>query len=478
MLKLNNQIILNAWDFQKYFSPWDAFRQLDEVIAFAQVHCKKLTVVLTEKEDPKGDTSKTSLVTLYGAKYLTKQFWIEVVEEGTVPSQWEHSSESAEACFQDIIKTKFGESNSSKLPEALLQEVTDAGINDKLQHIISEGKLTGAQDIRTAVILLALCELAGKDVFAESFRRWEEESAEHQKENTVSASQNEKLQAQDVPPSDKQKIQAEYLPEVEVLRLETRGRPYSFYYYEQEKLEEGHTIRTVRVEAVMGRDKSRNLKIQLVHPKTNQVVLSAYLNAGEFRDCNTVGGKIVKLLPTMAISKNLCVARRQGSGQFEVLPFSSDLWTIDMDPETARSVTCIAAGDEQKQGFLLVSKGHVITSFFRPCEDFFVRMEMQMITDRILEARIEPDGYCLLTSNGDVISDIPQWRGKKNVISLSDAGRYPDFKIENMDQPAEVVMNESHDSLAVRDRHSKIDAIFADDPARSIQKTGKHSIRI
>ena len=228
----------------------------------------------------------------------------------------------------------------------------------------------------------------------------------------------------------------------------------------------------------MGHDKSKNLTIQLVHPKTNQVVLSAALNAGEFRDCTAVDGKIVKLLPTMSVSKNLCVARKQDSEQFEVVPYGSDPWTIDMDSDKARAVTCLAVGDEQEQGFLFVGGGRVITSFFKPCEDYFVRMEMQLITDRIVEARIEPGGYCLLTDCGDVVSDIPQWNGRKSVISLSDTGRKPDFVIENKSQIVEVVMNESHDSLAVRDRHGKIDIIFADDPSRSFRKTGAYSIRI
>lgn len=479
MLKFNNQIILNAWDFQKYFSPWEALRQLEDVTVFARVHCQKLATVLTRGKGSPNGTDQTTAAGRYGASYLTKEFWIALLEEGKNPAAWRYTDKSVKACFQDIIKSKFEEYDSPEQNKAMLQELADARMDAKLQYIISSGKLTGApQDIRTAVLLLALCELAEADVFAQSFRRWELEPAKPKKPQAVPAPQDGKSSKQITPQPPEKKIQAEYLPEAEVLRLETRGIPYSFFYYEKEELEKGHTIRSVRLEAVTGRDKSKNLTIQLVHPNTNQVILSAVLNAGEFRDCTAVDGKIVKLLPTMSISKNLCVARKQGSERFEVVPYGSDLWTIDMNPDKARSITCLAAGDEQEQGFLFVGGGQVITSFFKPCEDYFVRMEMQMITDTIVEARIEPNGYCLLTNSGYVISDIPQWNGRKNLVSLSDAGRQSDFVIENMDKIVEVVMNESQDSLAVRDRQGKMDVIFADDPSRSFRKTGERSIRI
>lgn len=469
MLKLNNQIVLNAWDLQRYFSPWDAIRQIEDVLVFARVHCQRLAIVLRDQRN-----ADTGGPVGYGAAYLNKQFWIEVVEEGSKPSGWKYSSASVKACFQDILRTKFEEYTSPEQNKPLLRELADAGVEEKLQYILSSGKLTGSpQDIRTTILLLALCELAEVDVFAQSFQRWE---AEPKKPQTAAASVHQSSRKEPVPPP--KKPPAERVPDVEVLRLETRGTPYRFLYYERDELEAGQTIRSVRLEAVTGRDKANNITIQLVHPKTDQLVLSTVLNAGTFRDCTVVDGKIVKLLPTMAISQNLCVARTQRSEQFEVVPFGSDLWTIDMDPEEARGVTCLAAGDEQTQGFLFVSGGKVLTSFYKPCEDYFVRMEMQMITDPIVEAKIAPEGYCLLTSVGSVISDIPEWNGRKNLVSLSEFGRKPDYVIENMTQAAEVVLNESLNSLAVRDRHGKMDVIFAEDPARSIHKTGERTFRI
>lgn len=469
MLKLNNQIVLNAWDLQRYFSPWDAIRQIEDVLTFARVHCQRLAIILRDQRN-----ADTGGPVGYSAVYLNKQFWIEVVEEGSKPSSWKYSPASVKACFQDILKTKFEEYTSPEQNKPLLREITDARVDEKLQYIIASGKLTGTpQDVRTTILLLALCELAEVDVFAQSFQRWE---TEPKKPQTAAASVHQPSRKE--PVSLPKEPPAEQVPDVEVLRLETRGTPYRFLYYEQDKLEAGQTIRSIRLEAVMGRDKANNVAIHLVHPKTNQVVLSTVLNAGTFRDCTVVDGKIVKLLPTMAISRNLCVARTQKSAQFEVVPLGSDLWTIDMDTEKARGVTCLAAGDEQTQGFLFVSGGKVLTSFYKPCEDFYVRMEMQIITDPVVEAKIVPEGYCLLTSGGSVISDIPEWNGRKNLVSLSEFGRKPDYVIENMPLAAEVVLNESLNSLAVRDRHGKMDVIFADDPARSIHKTGDRTFRI
>lgn len=472
MLKLNNQIILNAWDFQKYFSPWESYRQLAEVAAFARVHCQKLATVLLRNEPGKTSGLEEKR---YAARYLDKEFWIQVVEEGRNSSAWKYEDKSVKACMQNILRAKFEEDYTSpEQNKPLLQEYTDAKIDEKLQYIISSGKLSSsAQDIRAAVILLALCELAEADVFSQSFRRWEVPPAKPQRLQPVSAPEGETSQDKRIPPAPKHKtVQAELLPEVEILRLETRGIPYNFCYYEQEELEKGQVIRSVRVEAVMGRDQSRRLTLQMLHPKTNQVVVSTVLNAGEYRDCTVVNGKIIKLLPTMAVSRNLFVARKLAAHnpRFDVVPFGSDPWAIDMDLDKVKSITCLAAGDERNQGFLMVSGGEVITSFYKPCEDYFVRMEMQMIADPIVEVKIEPDGYCLLTGAGTVISDIPKWNGRENQISLSEFGRKPTIKIENMEGVTEVVMNGAKDSLALRDRDGKIDVIFADDPSRRFRK--------
>ncbi len=479
MLKMNNYTILNALDLKGHFDAWDALQQLEEVAAFARIHCLRLATVLKSKGNPGEGNAKYSASGQYAAVYLGKSFWLGILEKGMKPADWEVPDENVNGCMQAILKEAVSEDNmNSNGMEQLQQEYADAMIKEKLLHIASSGKLTDSrEDVRTTVLLLALCELAEVDVFQYSFRRWDEEQpkrsfpeAEYEKAVSLCEKKEETQKCES--------IQAEELPNVMVLQLKARRKPYSFCYYAQDALNAGDLIRGVRIEACAGRDKYKKVTIRLVHPETNQIVRTVGINVGEYRDCTAVNGRIVKFLPTMAVSKNLCVVRNLADDHFEVVPFGSNAWRVDMDRNQARTVTCLAAGDVQEQGFLFVADGKLISSFYKPAEDYGVRMDLQMIFDTIVEAAIEPEGYCLLTSAGTVISDIPKWNGADRIVSLSDLGRKQDIRIDNLRNVDEAVMSVTGDSLVIRDGQGKPDVIFGDDPARSFQKSADGSIRI
>lgn len=473
MLKLNNKPILNALDLQTHFAPWEVLRQLDEVVSFARVHCQRLATVLKDEKGPFSGSAKPNALGYYGASCINKTFWLAIAEAGRKASDWKYADAGVKACMDDILKEHFYKNSPTEAQEKLLlQEYSDAKVDEKLQHIISSGQFTdSAGDVRTVVLLLALCELAEADVLKQSFRRWEAEPA---------APGRRPAEDHSASPGPCQHAGAgiELLPDAPVLRLETRGAPYLFHYYEQDVLETGAVIQVVRLEACMGPDKFKKLQIHLIHSGTGEPAFSVSLAVGEYRDCLAVNGRIVKFLPTMAVSRNLFVARRPDTNRFEVVPFGAHSWTIDMAPGDVRAITCVAAGDEREQGFLFVSGGKVITNFYKPCEDYSVRMEMQMIFDTIVEAQIEPEGYCLLTNTGRVISDIPARNGRERVVSLSPFGRRETVHIKNKENIREIVMDKGQKSLAVRDRSGRIDVIFADDPDRTFQKRSDGWIQI
>lgn len=477
MLKMNNYTILNAFDLKEHFSAWDALAQLEEAAAFVRIHCLPLVTVL--KSRPGEGNAKYNASGQYAAVYLEKSFWLGILAKGMKPADWEITGENVIGCMQAVLKEAFSkEEMAPDEAERLQQEYADAMIGEKLLHIAASGKLTDSrEDVQTTVLLLALCELAEVDVFQYSFQRWDEErpkppfpGAEYEKAEHPCEKEEKNQECEPV--------QAEELPNVAALQLKARRKPYSFCCYARDELNAGDQIRVVRIDACAGRDPYGKVAVRLVHPETKQILRTVEIPAGEYRDCTAVNGRIIKFLPTMAVSKNLCVVRNPAEGCFEVVPFGSNAWRVGMDPNKARSVTCLAAGDVQEQGFLFVADGKVISSFYKPAEDHGVRMDLQMIFDTIVEAAIEPEGYCLLTGAGTVISDIPKWNGAERVVSLSGPGKGQDLRIEHPGNVAEAVMSVTGDSLVIRDGQGQLDVIFGDDPTRSFQKSADGSIRI
>lgn len=478
MLKLNGKIILNALDLQDNFYPWELYRQLDDMYQFAKVHCQKIAVVLSH---PGGQESSKVPLTAegkYAASYLNMEFWLNILEKGCTAENWSYPREDAKKCFYSIVK-EFYQKPEQK--DALLQEIEDDQIEEKLQHIISSGGLTvSPKDVQTTVILLALCKLAGVDVLSQSFHRREINPPTQRKpkvrpedpKQTQRQEAGSKTQKPSADPEEQETVQVEKMPDVGVLRLETNATPYRFFYYDQERLESGMQIRTVRLEAIAGRDRSKRLTVQIVHPKSNQVILSAVLNIGDFRDCNVVDGRVIKFLPTMSISEDLCVIHNQKTKQLDVIPYQADPWTVTMDEEEANTITCVAAGDDQRQGFLCITGGKILTDFYKPCEDYFTRIQLQIIPETIVEADILPDGYRLLTSDGNILSDMPIWDGKRAQVSLTDVGRKSDLTVSGLSQTVEAVLGADGHSLAARNRQGERTIIFAKDPVHSIELLG------
>ena len=89
-----------------------------------------------------------------------------------------------------------------------------------------------------------------------------------------------------------------------------------------------------------------------------------------------------------------------------------------------------------------------------------------------MEADILPDGYRLLTSDGNILSDMPIWDGKRAQVSLTDVGRKSDLTVSGLSQTVEAVLGADGHSLAARNRQGERTIIFAKDPVHSIELLG------
>ncbi len=453
MLKFNDSIILNWLDLKKEFSPWTAYENLEAFEQFAKVHCKPLAHKLS-------DGTKE-----YRATYLIKKFWMELL---TKEIQLENSPaelSSLSAYFMEIVKKAWPNHDDPKGQEGRLKkEIADAEVINKLQFILKESGLPHTlQSFQVALKLLAMCELAEENVYSQNFQRWE--SAENEVAVTSTEEQSKFQGKQSECVANQQKSEAikkdiRLFPESSVVSLKTRATPYCFWYYSKKELERGQKIKTVRVEAVYGGNQFEKVCLELYDFSTSELIQTIYLSNGEYRDCNVAGGQIIKFLPTLAVSENVCLMREDCSlSQIKVIPKGAEMWQLGLEEEASHKVTSFAVGDESDQGILLIYGGKLMISFYKPCKEFAVKVALRMITEVLVEVYIGRKGYRLLTENGTVISNEPEWNGKSHMLTLSENGRGLLPRIEGEKEVQEVVVDETHTVLAYRFKNGKCKTI-------------------
>ena len=401
MLKINGTMILNVLDLKNEFRPWSLYENLEEFTAFARVHCLPLISRIGGEED------------FSQAVYFSKSLWIEILEKRDHPEFWPDRVAELKQYIIEVVQAESRETKGrtaagEEKREILEWELKEGKTAEKLDFILKQAKLRkDPESWRTAMILLSLCELAEVDVFAQDFQRWDQKREEAGTEK-----------------KDGGLKEIQMFPETEIVTLKTSSQPYCFWYYSGSELPKGQKIKTVRIEADFGENTKEQVRIELYDCSTKERVQTVILEGGEYRDCNITGGKVIKFLPTLSISQNLCLVRElYNVSQLTVRPRDAEKWTLGLDGEAADKITSLAAGEESSQGFLLVCGGKLIASCYKPCENFSVRMSLNMVADRLVEAAIGKNGYRLLTEWGDVFSDDPQWNGKENQISLSKNGR-------------------------------------------------------
>lgn len=424
MLKLNDSVILNALDLKNGFYPWTAYENLESFVAFAKVHCVPLCLLINGENG------------IYKAIYMKKEFWMEVLEKGLHPEQWpESTAQTMDGIFMDLVLKALPDIAAQKTP-GLNRELADAKSIEKLGFILEQGGMEHTlENIHTAILLMAMCEVAEADVFTQDFHRWE--SKPGQKPNEI---KDGNLQPD-----------IHLFPEADVLPLKTSSLPYQFWYHSDERLRDGLQIKTVRVEAVSGGNQFEKACIELYDSYTKEKVQTICLRSGEYRDCNISGGQVIKFLPTLSLSQNMCLVRETyDEAQLTVVPKDAEKWTLGLDQESGDRVTAFAAGEESSQGFLLICSGKLIISFYKPCEVFSIKMALRMIVDCLVEVSIGRKGYRLLTEDGMVLSDDAEWKGRENVLTLSENGRGSIQEISGETDIREVVRDERKTALAIR----------------------------
>ena len=436
VLKLNNIPIWNLVDLQREFSPMAAYDQLQEFCSFAGVHCVPLPQVLVNAENAE----------LYAAKYVTKQFWFSILTR----QNWPEDAASPEDCMDKLLRPLYeqeigGREGADAVQgkteqQRLLREFTDAAVSEKLKHIVKSAGLTNdAGDIRQAVTLLAICQLAEVNPLKQSFRALQPEKSAAAPEQKKSPRPQSRLQNQSKPQVEFRQTVTEF-PFEKTAALAASGEPYCYWYHEEAEPRKGERIHTVCIKAQPGSRSDQVVRIALFSPTTGKCVQEITLKKGEFRYCNVSAGKIIGFLPDGAVSTDLCLLRDSyAADHYTVIPKDADAWKLNQ-----RGITMAAAGTQQ-DGFLLLMDGKVSTAFYKPARDYMVQLQFDMIMMPVAELQLTADGCRLLLEDGTVV-----YNGKKEknrCVTLS-GSRAP---LKALDDPAvsQLVLSEERDALVI-----------------------------
>lgn len=439
VLKLNNIPIWNLVDLQREFSPMAAYERLPDFCDFARVHCVPLPQVLDSRENGE----------LYVAKYFTKSFWYSILTR----LDWPEEVASPEACLDALVRPLFeeeiggaDEDNAEQGDEEkrrLSQEHTDAAISEKLSYIAASAGLSGdAGDIRKAVTLLAICQLAEVNPLHQSFRAVEPDSNPPEQEEAAPGPDSGGV------PSGGGPSITEF-PFEKTAVLAASAEPYHYWYHEESEPREGAPIRTVCVKAQPGAQPDHLVRIALFSPTTGACVQEITLKKGEFRYCNVSSGRIIGFLPDGTVSSDLAVVRDSYLEKYyTVIPRDADAWKLNQQGIT------MAAAASQQDGFLLLMDGKVSTAFYKPARDYMVRLQFDMVMTPVVELQVTSAGCRLLLEDGTVLCQGRKEQRRR--VTLAD-NRSP-LKALNDPAVSQLVLSGERDALAVfrEDRKTQV----------------------
>lgn len=400
ILKINGHAVLNFLDLQEHFLPWDVYEQREAFAAFAKVHCCPLSICIRNESGM-----------VQSARYLDKAFWLELLKKDLRGESPEELSSAEQAILQALEAVIESEVQQENARESIHKEMEAMEILQKLEYIQGASQTEDTPEgYWTEVQLLALCELAEIDVRKQDLQRWKQPE---EPMATEPADIPFDVRPEIAVPKEVPQVMA--FPQVDKTVLPCRPEPYRYRYHEADTLQ-GGKIQTVRVEASTG--VGERVCIELCR-EDGTVVNRVTLYSGEYRNCNVAQGQVIAFLPTLSISDTLCIARkRYDSSEITVIPRGASEWALNIDPETSRKISCFAAGDNSKEGFLYLRNGRLMKSFYKPNENFTVRQQLEMIDDRLVEVRLTDGYYELLTELGEVLTNNPNRKERVNVITL------------------------------------------------------------
>lgn len=423
ILKINGHAVLNFLDLQEHFSPWSLWEQRESYASFARIHSCPLKVWLVKENGAREVL-----------RYWNKAFWLKVLEKDLRGEAFPEQPAAA-ACLNALAEQAFSEDiGKEDALQRMALEYRSQRLEEKLAHIVSSAGLgERAEDTKMAIVLLAICQLAEMDADKQDFQRWS------QPEPAAPAEPREEKQPE-APAAEA----AMAFPQADRVTLKARSQSYDYQYHEAQRLT-GKKIKTVRVEAVAGDRRETTVTIVL-RRQDGSAARTVRLEVGEYRDCTVCAGQVIGFLPTMSISRTLCIARKDyRSSDIRILPQNGSEWLLDMDAQTARKITCFSAGDNQKEGFLYIRNGKLTKIYYKLAEDYTTRQKLDMIDDRLVEVLLTEGGYRLLTEYGEVVSSDPDWDGRQNVATL-----YPREETDSDADVRESVRGETKNSFALR----------------------------
>lgn len=402
LFRINGIPVLHFFDLKRNFNPWSILHQADAFVDFARVHCVPVRQYLTD-----ADTG-----TAYQAEYLTKQFWLERLctdgpeTGGTALCQLQRLLEQLadEAC----VKNKACDRDT--LLRSCQKEMADARIVEKIDFISGQQKTDVSGD--TILRLLAVAMLAEVEPKAIDASLWKD-------------AQNP---AEDAPP------EIFPFPDVEELYLPPGEQAYRYWYHDSEELAAGSRIRTVRITAQKSAVPYAAVRIELYSRRTEDCVYSIDLHQEEYRYVTVADGQVIKFLPTLSVGDDMLLCRKPATSRtITVACGRAEPWELKAD-----EVSSFAAGSPDT-GFLLVAGGRLIVDFFKPAEDHFYRLAMELLPLPVVEAEIVGGRYQLLLEDGTVVSGASSV-ATPPIVSLSPNGRCPLPVIEGM-RTKEVVLS-------------------------------------
>ena len=402
ILRINNHIVLNFVDLQEWFSPWEVYEQRESFVSFAQIHCCLLTTWV------KGENG-----TVDAARYLDKVFWLELLKQYAGIRDSVTFPDALSVIRRQLEQLLGGEIQKEEAQKRIFLEMEAMCIEEKLAYIQTSARLTDSELV-IAAEHLALCELTEIDARKRDFSRWTPSQKTMRQDMCPVSFETEERPEEH---TDAQLEPGDILnfPAVDKLVLKTRREAYRYWYHESDTLESG-TIKTVRVEASAQR--GQELRIEL-YRADGSLAQTVDMVAGEYRDLNTAGDKVVCVLPTLSISDTLCIARKDyASTEITIIPKNAPEWSLNVDSSTARKISSFAAGDNTKDGFLYLRSGKLMKGFYKPNENYSIRQQLEMVEDRLVEVRIADGYYELLTEYGEIISNNPNRAGIKSCVSL------------------------------------------------------------
>lgn len=415
ILKIHGKGILHMLDLKREFDPWEIYKQLDVFCSFARIHSLPLSLMLGDER----------------AAFLDKKFWYYILngqyDEGdTAEDKKEYDaiiscSGDAETClklfFKDYLmrRSTIKKSDDAKAylelyfkecfnrQSPLTNEEIEAGNKslgcmtqnnlkqldediqmgwyaEKISHISKAIDEKDSQEqVRKAVALLAICELAEVDARSHSFRTAKQTGIE------------------------------DFTAE-KALTLKTGDLPYQYWHYEDKTLKEEEQIRTVKLTA-SGTGKA---VIELHSAGKNQCVERVELKAGESRWLNAVGNRVVKFLPNISMCGDQTITQvTRGQEKLQIRGAKNDEWTLNISDVSSFSTS------GEHDGFLLIRNGEIVSLYYHRCSDAVSQMRLEMIPGPIVEVMLTGDGYLILRNNGQIASDF--LKTDQKFVSLDDA---------------------------------------------------------